>query len=73
MSVGYFASLFHLINVRDRDLINQARARCAHLVLGVVTDDCADTLRDAVRLLSHGESTSPILQRVLRPAVTAAA
>jgi hypothetical protein len=42
MSVGYFADLFDLINVRDLDLINQARDGCAHLVLGVYTDDYAE-------------------------------
>ena len=38
MSVGYLAGLFDLVNVRDLDLINQARAGCARLVLGVFTD-----------------------------------
>jgi len=39
MSVGYLADSFDLINVRDLDLIAQARARCARLVVGVFTDE----------------------------------
>lgn len=43
MSVGYFADLFDLINVRDLDLIAQARSGCTRLVLGVLTDDDAES------------------------------
>ena len=39
MWVGYLADSFDLINVRDLDLIAQARARCSRLVVGVFTDD----------------------------------
>jgi bifunctional ADP-heptose synthase (sugar kinase/adenylyltransferase) len=42
MSVGYLADSFDLINVRDLDLIAQARARCARLVVGVFTDEYAE-------------------------------
>ena len=44
MSVGYLADSFELINVRDLDLIAQARARCTRLVVGVFTDDYAERL-----------------------------
>ena len=44
MSVGYLADSFDLINVRDLDLIAQARARCSRLVVGVFTDDYAEWL-----------------------------
>ncbi len=42
MSVGYLTDSFDLINVRDLDLIAQAGERCAHLVLGVFTDEYAE-------------------------------
>lgn len=42
MTVGYLADSFDLINVRDLDLIAQARARCTRLVVGVFTDDYAE-------------------------------
>ena len=42
MSVGYLADSFDLINVRDLDLIAQARARCTRLVVGVFTDEYAE-------------------------------
>lgn len=38
MSVGYLADAFDLVNVRDLDLIAQARERCSRLVLGVHSD-----------------------------------
>jgi glycerol-3-phosphate cytidylyltransferase len=44
MSVGYFADSFDMINVRDLDLIAQARERCSRLMLGVFTDDYAEQL-----------------------------
>ena len=44
MSVGYLADSFDLINVRDLDLIAQARARCTRLVVGVFTDEHAEWL-----------------------------
>lgn len=44
MSVGYLADSFDLINVRDLDLIAQARARCARLVVGVFTDEYAERI-----------------------------
>ena len=39
MSVGYLANSFDMINVRDLDLIAQARERCSSLLVGVFTDD----------------------------------
>lgn len=39
MPVGYLCGAFDLLNVRDLDLIDQARSRCRRLVLGVLTDD----------------------------------
>ena len=38
MSVGYLADSFDLINVRDLDLIAQARARCTRPIVGVFTN-----------------------------------
>ena len=38
MSVGSLSGLFDLINVRDLDLISQARSGWARLVLEVPTD-----------------------------------
>jgi len=39
LNVGYLARSFDLLNVRDLDLIAQARARCNRLVVGVFTDE----------------------------------
>ncbi len=36
---GYLACAFDLINVRDLDLIAQAREHCTRLVVGVYTDE----------------------------------
>lgn len=44
MSVGYLTDSFDLINVRDLDLIAQARARSTRLVVGVFTDEYAEWL-----------------------------
>jgi bifunctional ADP-heptose synthase (sugar kinase/adenylyltransferase) len=44
MSVGYLPNAFDLINVRDLDLIDQARMHCSRLVVGVFTDDYAEQL-----------------------------
>ena len=49
MSVGYLADSFDLINVRDLDLIAQARARCARLVVGVFTDEYVERVSDGGR------------------------
>jgi bifunctional ADP-heptose synthase (sugar kinase/adenylyltransferase) len=62
MSVGYLACSFDMLNVRDLELIAQARALCTRLVAGVFSDEfIADVygraplvpLRDRVALLSH--------------------
>ena len=44
MSVGYLANSFDMINVRDLDLIAQARSRCSRLLVGVFTDDYIEQL-----------------------------
>lgn len=44
MTIGYLADTFDLINVRDLDLIAQARRACTTLVVGVFTDDYAEQL-----------------------------
>ena len=41
MHVGYLPNAFDLLNVRDLDLIAQARQHCSRLVVGVFTDDYA--------------------------------
>lgn len=41
MTVGYLAGAFDLLNVRDLDLIAQARQRCSVLLVGVFSDDVA--------------------------------
>ncbi len=44
MIVGYLANAFDLLNVRDLDLIAQARQHCSRLVVGVLSDDFAELL-----------------------------
>ena len=44
MSVGYLTDSFDLINVRDLDVIEQARELCSRLVVGVFTDAYAEEL-----------------------------
>jgi bifunctional ADP-heptose synthase (sugar kinase/adenylyltransferase) len=44
MTVGYLADSFDMINVRDLDLVAQARALCSRLVVGVFTDEYAEQL-----------------------------
>ena len=44
MTVGYLADAFDLLNVRDLDLIAQARAQCSRLVVGVFTDEYTEQL-----------------------------
>ena len=41
MDVGYLPNAFDLLNVRDLDLIAQARRHCSRLVVGVFSDDFA--------------------------------
>jgi hypothetical protein len=41
MNVGYLAHAFDLLNVRDLDLIDEARQRCSHLIVGVFSDEFA--------------------------------
>lgn len=36
--VGYLACAFDLINVRDLDLVGQARTHCSYLIAGVFSD-----------------------------------
>ena len=70
MSVGYLAGLFDLVNVRDLDLINQARAGCARLVLGVFTDEYVETvsgrrpvvpLEERMTLLRHVRGVAAVV------------
>lgn len=44
MSVGYLAHSFDLINVRDLDLIAQAKEMCSRLVVGVFSDSYAEEI-----------------------------
>ena len=44
MTVGYLADSFDMINVRDLDLVAQARALCSRLVVGVFTDAYTEQL-----------------------------
>ena len=44
MTIGYLADAFDLLNVRDLDLIAQARRRCDRLVVGVFSDEYAEQL-----------------------------
>jgi glycerol-3-phosphate cytidylyltransferase-like family protein len=44
MTNGYLANSFDLLNVRDLDLIAQARRYCSRLVVGVFSDDFAASL-----------------------------
>jgi cytidyltransferase-like protein len=44
MSKGYLVATFDLLNVRDLDVIEQATARCDHLVVGVFSDDLVEQL-----------------------------
>lgn len=39
MPTGYVVGAFDLLNVRDIDVIAQVRARCDHVVVGVLDDD----------------------------------
>jgi cytidyltransferase-like protein len=41
MNFGYLAHAFDLFNVRDLDLIDEARQRCSHLIVGVFSDEFA--------------------------------
>lgn len=62
MTIGYLASSFDMINVRDLDVIAQANALCTRLVVGVFTDEFAEDqhgrrpvvpLSERVALLQH--------------------
>lgn len=70
MSVGYLVDVFDLVNVRDLDLIAQARARCKQLVLGVLTDEHAErvfgrrpviTLSERITILRHVRGVSDVV------------
>ena len=43
MTDGYLACSFDLLNVRDLDLIAQARLYCSRLVVGVFSDDFVES------------------------------
>jgi glycerol-3-phosphate cytidylyltransferase-like family protein len=55
MSTGYLANCFDLVNVRDLDLIEQARRFCSRLVLGVYSDDFAEHRTGRRPLVPVGE------------------
>ena len=44
MQIGYLADLFDLLNVRDLDIIEQAKEGCELLIVGVFTDEYAQQL-----------------------------
>lgn len=45
MTGGYLACTFDLLNVRDLDLIAQAKTLCDRLIVGVFDDDYAEHVR----------------------------
>jgi cytidyltransferase-like protein len=57
MSVGYLTDSFDLINVRDLDVIAQARSLCSRLVVGVFSDEYAEQL-------SGRRPVVPLVERV---------
>lgn len=70
MSVGYLADSFDLLNVRDLDLIAQARERCSHLILGVYADEFVEQttgrtpvvpLHERMAVLSHVRGVAEVV------------
>ncbi|HEY5822668.1 MAG TPA: hypothetical protein VIT20_11870 [Propionibacteriaceae bacterium] len=57
MIVGYLAHAFDLINVRDLDVIGQARAASTRLIVGVLSDE-------AVELLMGRAPVVPLIERM---------
>ena len=71
MTVGYLASGFDLLNVRDLDLVAQAAERCDSLVLGVLTDDLVERLQgrrpvvplvERMALVSHLRGVAQVVE-----------
>lgn len=52
---GYLASAFDLVNVRDLDLIRQARALCSRLVVGVFTDEFVEQVTGRAPVVPYEE------------------
>src|SRR3712207_6092127 len=70
MSVGYLRASFDLLNVRDLDLVEQARGRCSRLVAAVHTDAYAlglsgrspvVPLEERIALLRHVRGVDDVL------------
>lgn len=57
VGVGYLVSSFDLLNVAHLDVIDQAAARCARLVVGVLPDD-------EVELLTGRPPVVPLSERL---------
>jgi len=64
MNVGYLAHAFDLLNVRDLDLIDEARQRCSHLIVGVFSDQFAAQIFGRPPIVPQEERTA--LVRYLR-------
>jgi glycerol-3-phosphate cytidylyltransferase len=71
MSVGYLAQSFDLLNVRDLDLIAQARQHCAHLIVGVHTDELVEArqgrrpvvpLSERMALVGHVRGVAEVVE-----------
>jgi hypothetical protein len=71
MSVGYLAQSFDLLNVRDLDLIAQAREHCTHLIVGVYTDEWVEALQgrrpvvplaERMALVGHVRGVAEVLE-----------
>jgi phosphopantetheine adenylyltransferase len=71
MSVGYLAQSFDLLNVRDLDLIAQAREHCTHLIVGVYTDELVEALQgrrpvvplaERMALIGHVRGVAEVLE-----------
>lgn len=70
MTVGYLASSFDLLNVRDLDLLAQARQQCTVLIVGVFSDGVAHArtgrrpvvpVAERKALVSHVRGVSEVL------------
>lgn len=79
MAVGYLANAFDLLNVRDLDLIGQARGKCSRLVLGVFSDEFAERLYgrrpvvplvERLALVSHVRGVDEVVTHDFAPRAT---
>lgn len=60
---AYLVDVFDLLNVRDLDLIAQASAQCAHLIVCVCSDNYAEQLLGRRPVIPEHER-SALVQRV---------